>query len=339
MSCKKYRWGIFISVVTLSLPMENVLVDSGDPGIGPGFTQARSLEAEGTTPKIVRAYGCLPLRFEANLGQTDSQVKFLSRGRGVSIFLTSNAAVLALSEPAPERALRLSRAATEEGQTGGPISVLRMKLLGANSSPQVAGMEPLPGKSHHFIGNAPEKWRTNIPNYAKVRYREVYPGVDLVYYGKGRQLEYDFVVAPGADPGLIALAFEGARKMRLDRRGDLVLQTASGEIRQHGPEVYQDAAGIRQAVERRYVLKGRRRVGFQIAAYDATRPLVIDPALDYSTYLGGGGDDAGNGIAVDATGSVYLMGETASTDFPSTPDAFQTTNRGDLCKPFEPSAI
>jgi len=326
MSRKKYRWGIFISVVTLSLPIKNV--DSGDPGIGPGFTQARSLEAERTTPKIARAYGRLPLRFEANLGQIDSQVKFLSRGRGVSIFLTSNAAVLALSEPAPERARRLSRAAMKEGQTDRPVTVLRIKLLGANSSPQVAGMEPLPGKSHHFIGNAPEKWRTNISNYAKVRYREVYPGVDLVYYGKGRQLEYDFVVAPGADPGLIALAFEGARKMHLDRRGDLVLQTASGEIRQHGPEVYQDAAGIRQAVEGRYVLKGRRRVGFQIAAYDATRPLVIDPALDYSTYLGGGGDDVGNGIAVDATGSAYVTGETASTDFPTTEGAFQTTNRG-----------
>ena len=166
-----------------------------------------------------------------------------------------------------------------------------MTLVNANPQSQAAGHDALPGKSNYFIGNDPAKWRTNIPTYAKVKYEGVYPGVDLVYYGNQGQLEYDFVVAPGADPGLVTLAFEGAREVHIDARGELVLGVEGGEVRQHKPVVYQEVAGVKQEVAGRYVMKGTRQVGFRVAAYDPSRPLIIDPVLVYSTYLGGSGGD------------------------------------------------
>ena len=162
-----------------------------------------------------------------------------------------------------------------------------MTLVNANPQSPAAGHDELPGKSNYFIGNDPAKWRTNIPTYAKVKYQGVYPGVDLVYYGNQGRLEYDFVVAPGADPRLVTLAFEGARDVHIDARGELVLGVEGGEVRQHKPVVYQEVAGVKQEVAGRYVMKGTRQVGFRVAAYDPSRPLIIDPVLVYSTYLGG----------------------------------------------------
>ena len=203
-----------------------------------------------------------------------------------------------------------------------------MTLVNANPQSQAAGHDELPGKSNYFIGNDPAKWRTNISTYAKVKYEGVYPGVDLVYYGNQGQLEYDFVVAPGADPGLVTLAFEGARDVHIDARGELVLGVEGGEVRQHKPVVYQEVAGVKQEVAGRYVMKGTRQVGFRVAAYDPSRPLIIDPVLVYSTYLGGSGDEVGRGIAVDGAGSAYVTGNTSSTDFPTTAGAAQTTFAG-----------
>src|SRR6185503_19450563 len=196
-------------------------------------------------------------------------------------------------------------------------------FVGANPAPQITGMDELPGKTNYFIGNDPAQWRTNIPNYAKVKYESVYPGVDLVYYGNQQKLEYDFVVAPGADPDRIKLSIEGARDVRIDRRGDLVLKVAGGEIRQHKPVVYQEVAGVKKEISGRYVMKGKRQVGFEVAGYDASLPLVIDPTLIYSTFLGGSSSDRGTGIAVDAAGNAYVGGTTFSTNFPTTPLAFQ----------------
>lgn len=190
-------------------------------------------------------------------------------------------------------------------------------------------MEELPGKSNYFIGNDSKKWRTDIPTYAKVKYQDVYPGVDLVYYGNQRQLEYDFVVAPGGDPKAIKIAFGGvgarpAVPLRIDANGDLVLETAGEEIRLHKPLVYQEVDGVKQAIQGSFVLlelgtqdseRRTRRVGFQVAEYNTSKPLVIDPVLSYSTYLGGSGDDRFPIIAVDATGHVYLVGQTSSTNF------------------------
>ena len=281
--------------------------------------------------QVREGYGHLPLSFEANHGQSDSTVKFLSRGSGYSLFLTSTEAVLVLSQSIADESRKASRVARAAvGARHRKSAVVRMTLVNANPQSQMAGHDELPGKSNYFIGNDPAKWRTNIPTYAKVKYEDVYPGVDLVYYGNQGQLEYDFVVAPGADPRLVTLAFEGAREVHIDARGELVLRVEGGEVRQHKPVVYQEVAGVKQEVAGRYVMKGTRQVGFRVAAYDPSRPLIIDPVLVYSTYLGGSGTETGQGIAVDGAGSAYVTGFTASTDFPTTAGAAQTTHDGGI---------
>src|SRR2546430_4743264 len=172
--------------------------------------------------RVSEAYGKLPLHFEANRGQTHRDVRFLARGAGYSLFLTPTEAVLTLIKPEP---LARQPAARGSSRPRGPVTgvVLRMTLAGANPDPRVTGLEELPGKANYFIGNDPAKWRTNVPTYAKVRYREVYPGIDLVYYGNQRQLEYDFVVAPGADPKRIVLGFQGAERLEINAEGEFVL--------------------------------------------------------------------------------------------------------------------
>ena len=269
-------------------------------------------------PQLVEAYGKLSLSFEANQGQTDSRVDFLTRGSGYSLFLTSTEAVLALRKPVASSGPRTRRTDSEaEEAPAVPPAVVRMKLVGANPSPRVSGLEELPGKSNYFLGNDPSKWRTDVPHYAKVQYRDVYPGVDLVYYGNQRQLEYDLVVEPGADPSAISLSFEGVERLRIDTQGDLVLETPDGEIRQHTPLVYQEVDGVRRQIAGSYMLNGDRQVGFEVAAYDPGQPLIIDPVLVYSTYLGGTGDERGFDIAVDASGNAYVTGQTDSTGFPT----------------------
>src|SRR5205085_3481250 len=149
-------------------------------------------------------------------------------------------------------------------------------------------------------------WHANIANYGKVEYQNVYPGVNLIYYGNQQQLEYDFVVRPGADPGAIGLSFQGADQMSLDAAGNLVLHTSGGDVVEHAPVVYQDLGGARQAIAGQYVLGDNGQVGFAVGAYDASRPLIIDPVLSYSTYLGGNGVDHSYGIAVDGSGNAYI---------------------------------
>jgi beta-propeller repeat-containing protein len=272
---------------------------------------APAIAATATHPS--ESYGKLPLQFEANRGQTAKEVQFLSRGPGYSLYLTSGEAVLVLSKSGAD-AKRVA---------------LRMSLVGAARKPVVSGLEELPGKANYFIGKDRSKWRTNVPTYAKVHYRKVYPGIDLVYYGNQRELEYDFVVAPGADPKKIVLGFKGADKLEIDAQGDLVLHATGGEIRQHKPILYQEIDGVRQVISGGYVRRSANRVGFKVAAYDTTRPLVIDPVvLSYSTYLGSSGSDGGAGIAVDTGGNAYVTGSTSSIDFPITAGASQASASG-----------
>ncbi len=254
--------------------------------------------------KTTSAYGRLPLRFEVNQGQSDGPVAFLARGQGYSLFLTPTEAVLSLHPT---------------GRHGSQAdAVVRMRLADANPHPQLAGVDVLPGTSNYFIGSDPAQWRRDVPGYARVKYSGVYPGVDLIYYGNQRQLEYDIVVAPHADPRRIALTFDGVREMSLDPDGDLVLHTPHGDIAQHKPVIYQERNGQRQKVDGRYVWRGNHGVGFEIADYDSSRALVIDPLLAYATYLGGNGNDIGYAIAVDGAGNAYVAGVTASTSFPGT---------------------
>src|SRR5439155_9537608 len=274
--------------------------------------------------RVSETYGKLPLHFEANRGQTHQDVRFLARGSGYSLFLTPTEAVLTLIKPEP---LARKRAARGSSRPRGPVTgvVLRMALAGANPDPRMTGLEELPGKANYFIGNDPAKWRTDVPTYAKVHYQEVYPGIDLVYYRKQRQLEYDLVVRPGADPSTITLRLTGADKVEVDVQGDLVLHTAAGPIRQQRPFIYQEVGGVRKEIPGGYVLKGEQHIGFKVAAHDARRPLVIDPILSYSTYIGGGGRDSGHAIAVDAAGNAYVTGVTFAPNFPTTAGAFQTS--------------
>src|SRR3989442_1273070 len=286
-------------------------------------TRPSTESPQATKPQVLAAYGKLPLSFEANQGQTEPQVKFLSRGSGYTLFLTSTEAVLVLREGASARNVvgGLPAAKRERGEALSG-TVLRMRFVGANPAPAVAGVGELPGKSNYFVGNEPKKWRANVLTYAKVEYRDVYPGVNLVYYGNQRQLEHDFVVSPGADPKAITLAFEGMDGVAIDGLGDLVLRADGGGVRLRKPFVYQEQDGQRAVIPTRYVLKAERQVAFEVAAYDATKPLIIDPVLAYSTYLGGSGGDQGFGIAADAVGNAYVTGFTGSTNFPTTAGAF-----------------
>ncbi len=193
-----------------------------------------------------------------------------------------------------------------------------MSLAGADPNADVVGLGELAGKSNYLSGNDPTQWHTDIPTYAQVESRQVYAGIDMTYYGNQQQLEYDFSVAPGADPRAIALDFQGQTSMQVDAQGNLVLHTAGGDVVEHAPVVYQEINGAREAVSGAYVLQGDHQVGFQVGAYDPSQPLVIDPILLYATYFGGNQDDAGNAIAVDPDGDAYVTGFAESTNFPVT---------------------
>jgi Beta-propeller repeat len=262
------------------------------------------------TARVVASYGNLPLHFEPNQGQSAATVRFLARGPGYTLFLTPTEALLRL------RPATAPTTDTAEEPPAGGDTVLRMQLVHANPQPQVSGGDPLPGQSHYFLGNDQAQHYIHVPHYAQVTYTAIYPGIDLVFYGNQRHLEYDFVVAPGADPWAIVLRFEGADHLTVDAQGDLVLHLAGGALRLHKPLVYQETDGVRQEIPGSYQFTTAQEVRFQIGTYDATRPLVIDPVLSYSTYLGGNGQDSGLAIAVDADGSAYIAGKTTS-NFPT----------------------
>src|SRR5215813_11567498 len=254
-----------------------------------------------TRARVNEAYGKLPLSFEVNRGQADPSIKLISRGGNYNLSFAPTGATL-----------HLQRGSANQDAT------LQIKPVNANPSPKIVGMDQLPGKSNYIIGSDRTRWRTNIPNYARARYKELWPGVDAIFYGNQRNLEYDFVVKPGADPRAIELTFNGAERISIDEDGDLVLYTAVGEIRQRKPIIYQEAHGSRREVIGGYVLKGERRIGFRVAEYDRRLPLVIDPiALIYGSYLGGSSSDIGSAIAVDSEGNAYVTGFTASSDFPA----------------------
>ena len=276
----------------------------------------------------------LPMTFELNMGQSTPEVKFQARGHGYGLFLGEGAAFLMLKNhnvksAAPVNGPLLDTNARDKGIT----SFLKLTFCNANEHANIHGITELETKTHYYKG--PESnWVTNVPNYAKVCYDDLYPGIDLVYYGTQSGLEYDYVVKPGADPKAISMEIGLAKKLTLTEKGELLITMDNGQIQKGKPIVYQEINGQRQTVEGSYVLETPTRIAFKLGAYDRTQTLVIDPSIVWSTYVGdapGGvafnnfGQDKGRGIAVDNAGNVYVTGSTDSYDFPHTASLTQST--------------
>ncbi|HEX4426971.1 MAG TPA: SBBP repeat-containing protein [Terriglobales bacterium] len=287
-------------------------VRNGSPAakLASNSSSAPSSPSTAKQQQIRMAYSQLPLSFELNQGQTDSKVRFLARGGGYGLFLTADEAVLKLRSSAKN------------------VLALRMALDGANKDVTVVGTDELPGKSNYFIGNDPKQWHRDVPQFARVRYQNVYPGIDLVYYGNQGRLEYDFEVAPGVDSKQVNLHFRGSNTLRIDNSGNLVLATGAGNVKLEAPRVYQNIGGKQRIVAGKFALRAKDQVGFDLGDYDRSRTLVIDPQLTFSTYLGGSGAESCSAItglpftpgcpaiAVDSGLNAYIAGSTESTNFP-----------------------
>ncbi|MEK6301246.1 MAG: SBBP repeat-containing protein [Acidobacteriota bacterium] len=251
-----------------------------------------------TRRRLNEDFARIPMCFEANQGQAPESAQFVSASAGRRLLLNPIEATLEL----------------RQSNSAGPED-LRMHLVNADPAAQIHGLDLLPTRAHYFIGNNRDDWHTNIPTFARVICEKVYPGVDLIYYGNQRQLEYDFVVAPGADPDRIKLRFEGAQKTVLDPEGNLIVLAGGTEVRHEKPVAYQEADGERSEVPVAFSLFADGSAGFELGAYDPSRELVIDPVLVFSTYLGGSEADVGRGIFVDSGGNAYVLGDSRSPDF------------------------
>jgi hypothetical protein len=361
---KKQKYGIAVlGMVALAALTAGVKHDTKRPLHQSGRPVSRLSDH----PLLAANYGKLPLAFEASQGQSKQEVRFLAHGTSYALFLTGDSAVLLLHKsnanksqrvkakaefqqsqfhsemlktPASRRspAFNTRMSATDDGQQS-EDTLLRMEMVNANPGARVSGERELAGKTNYFIGNDPKKWRINVPNYAEVKYEDVYPGMDLVYYGNQGRLEYDFVVQPGADAGLILIdvatesisSGDSASRatLHIADNGDLVIGTEGGEVILQKPIVYQPRESYelrttnRQVIEAKYALVGTHEVSFQLGPYDHSKPLVIDPSLIYSTYFGGNDWDKANAIAIDSSGNAYIAGKTTSPNIPITKGAFQ----------------
>ena len=300
---------VFAAALTIALPFAWMVGLMSAPENANSRLSPLPPKTDVPSTELAAAFSQLPLSFEANRGQAGEMANYLARGPGYTLLLEATKASFQL-------------------KNAKNAALLQMRVLGGDPNAPADELTELEGKVNYFLGNDPARWRQDVPTYGKVRYREVYRGIDLVYYGNQRQLEYDFNVRPGEDPDAIKLRFEGADKVTVDAaNGDLLVALAQTVLRQPKPIVYQEVGGERRPVEGGYRVNANGEVGFEIGEYDAARPLVIDPTLVYSTYLGGGFGDGGQAIAVDSAGNVYVAGTTLSTNFP-TVNPLQSKNAG-----------
>lgn len=301
-------------------------------------TQEAANGVRSSDPQLRDEYGQIPLSFEVNQGQSAPRVKFLSHEPGYTLFLTEEEAVLALHAPkdakknfVPAHSSQTSLYRRDKAIRS-PEPALRIKLVNSNRSARVAGTDELAGRTNYFLGPDPTKWRTNVATYARVRYENIYRGVDLVYYGnRSGRLEHDFIVNPGADPSQITLKLDGADRLRLESNGDLQLAVGKKMLTMRRPVIYQENSEGRVLVAGNYRLSSGNHLAFEIADYDHSKPLIIDPVLLYSSFLGGGNGvpiQGADAVAADASGDAYVTGHTETTDFPTTAGSFQPTCRG-----------
>jgi hypothetical protein len=271
----------------------------------PGAPQMSEREA-------LDAYGKLPLSFVPNEGQTDEAVRYYAQGAGYGFFFTHKGATLSFAEG--------------KGRGG---HALALDFLGANPDATLNAQKRLSGKVNYLVGDEPAEWQQGLPTHAELLYGELWPGIDMAVRGEGGKLKYEFHLQPGSSVEDVRLSYRGAQGLKVEADGELLVHTPLGVLKDAAPVSYQRIGGERVAVESRYRLTGDGGYGFAVGAYDPRYPLVIDPGLDYSTFLGGTGDELpSGGIAVDRNGKVYVTGRTSSADFPTTPGAFDTALDG-----------
>jgi len=288
------------------------------------------LAASGSTAvsqsiEVTRNLTSLPLAFTENQGQWDEQVQYRANAGGATMWFTKDGAVYQFTRTIPrdDEGLDDPMDPMNDLRDHEPDSIesiaIKASFVGANSNPQMVGVEMMEYKCNFIIGNDPNHWYTDVPNYSAVVYEEIYDGIDLKYYGNGTHMEYDFIVSPGADITQIEIQYEGAETVSVNDNGELVVTTKWGDVVEQRPLIYQIEDGVRIPVEGVYRLQGDNSFGFELSRdYDPALQLIIDPVLSYSTYLGGSSDyDQGNSIAVDTSGATYVTGYTDSTDFPT----------------------
>jgi hypothetical protein len=291
--------------------------------------QAASQRTPASLPSRVKAQEALaglPMSFIQNQGQVAEDIKFYEKRGGQVVYFTPQEVVFSL-EPGTGKAGLLEA----PGDSAKP-ALVRLGPLGLQQGVKLEAADPLPGRVNYFIGNDPQKWRTNIPTYRAVAFRNAYPGIDLKFYGTGRQLEYDVIVQPGADPTQVRFKYAGIKGLKVTPQGDLALALpGGGELIQKKPVIYQEIGGQRVAREGKFRVDRDHAglvYGFEVAAYDQNHPLVIDPVMLFSTYLGAGSLDGAEAIALDAADNVYLTGITSSPDLGTTGGAFQSGYQG-----------
>lgn len=318
-------WVIAIAVVALAAVVGANHLRTKAKASHPAATptaQSRALSPE-QRARVHAQLEALPLAFEANQGQLDPQVKYMARGNGYTVFLTPKDTVFAVrssSHASPASAqgkFAGSARKTVRGADQETTSAVFMKLVGANPQPQIVAGRELPGYTNYYIGNDRSKWQTGVKQYAGVSYRDIYPGVNMAFHGQQRQLEFDFIVAPGAKSDSIAMGFTGEKKLATDNSGNLILSAGAGDVVLHKPVAYQERDGKRELVDVGFQVKNRHEVAFALGGYDHSRELVIDPSLSYAMFLGGSAEDEAFSIAVDGSGNAYVAGQTASPNFPS----------------------
>jgi aldose sugar dehydrogenase len=308
-----------LSIVVALLWTSGRVVDAADPSAA-SSDKVRNSDRKAKRVDVRALTASLPLSFEQNLGQLASAARFSARGIGFELFLTGKGPVLEF-----HHAKGSFETLGNSANTAGAPRVLGLELKGANQHAALKGVNQLPGHRNYFIGRNPRNWHTNIPTFRAVRYEQVYPGIDVTYYGNGQQLEYDFELAAGAEPQAIRLAYPTDVRAHLSPEGDFILRRGEAELRQPKPVIYQEIDGQRRTISGSYVLLRGHQFGFEIGPYDRSKPLVIDPTLIYSTYLGGDGDDVGYSVAIDGSNNIYLTGATSSTNFPIRNAAFGAT--------------